>query len=325
MIKGLKNIFKGQVLSIYIALIAIVALFSIVSPTFHTISNAFTVLRQVAALGIMAIGMMFVMLLGNVDLSVGTQVSLIGIIMSYLMVNKHASIGVAVLIGILVGVLIGLINGFVVTFCKIPAIIATMGTSWIFEGLSYTICKAQPIYGFPESFSHLGQGRIFGVPIPVYLFIICCAFASFVFNKTTFGRSLYATGSNKEASYLSGLKVNALSMATYVICSLFTTLAAIILLSRVNSGQASTGIGQEMDVLTSCVLGGIIFTGGGGQVAGTIAGVLVIGVIQNGLVMVGAGEYVQLMIKGLILIFALSIDSIKKLIESRKSSVKRVS
>ena len=140
-------------------------------------------------------------------------------------------------------------------------------------------------------------------------------------NRTVYGRTLYAVGSNKEASRLSGTNVNFMNLSAYVICAAFATLAGIILLSRVNSGQASTGIGQEMDVLTSVVLGGICFTGGDGKVSGSIAGVLLIGVLANGLVMIGAGEYVQLMIKGLILLFALSIDSIKQFIESRRKTV----
>lgn len=319
--KTIRSIFRGQVLSIYIAFIAIVIMFSLLSPTFHTVSNMLTVLRQVSALGIMAMGMMFVMLLGNVDLSVGTQVSLLGIVMADLMVNRNMSIGGAVAVAVLLSLVIGTVNGCIVTFFKIPAIIATLGASWVYQGISYTLCNAQPIYGFPDSFSTLGQGRLLGIPIPVYLFVLMSAIASFVFNKTSYGRSLYAVGSNSDASYLSGINVNFMKVSSYIICSLFTTLAAVILLSRVNSGQASTGIGQEMNVLTSIVLGGICFTGGAGQVSGTIAGVLVIGVLQNGLVMLGAGEYVQLMVKGLILIFALSIDSIKQFIQSRKSTV----
>ena len=317
----MKKLLKMQTLSIYIALLAIIALFSILSPTFLSVSNALTILRQISSLGIMAMGMMFVMLLGNVDLSVGTSVSLIGICMAYFMVNMHLSIGVTVLLGIAIGLVIGFLNGFVVTYCKIPSIIATLGTSWVFKGLSYTICNAQPIYGFPEGFAKLGQGSAGPIPIPVILFIICVLITSFVMNRTVYGRTLYAVGSNKEASRLSGTNVNFMNLSAYVICAAFATLAGIILLSRVNSGQASTGIGQEMDVLTSVVLGGICFTGGDGKVSGSIAGVLLIGVLANGVVRIGAGEYVQLMIKGLILLFALSIDSIKQFIESRRKTV----
>ena len=316
--KSLKKIFKGQVLSIYIALIAIVILFSILSPNFRTFSNLLTVLRQIAGIGIMACGMMFVMLLGNVDLSVGTQISLLGIVMSYCMVNLKWGIFPSIMVGIVLGLLIGLINGLVITYCKIPSMIATLGTSWIFQGISYTICNAQPIFGFPAGFSKLGQGLFLGVPIPIYLFILCCIIASIVFNKTAYGRTLYAAGSNDVAAKLSGVNVNLMKVSSYIICACFSILASIVFLSRVNSGNASTGIGQEMNVLTACVLGGICFTGGDGQVSGTIAGVMIIGVIQNGLVMLGAGQYVQLMVKGLILIFALSIDTIKKAIESRK-------
>ena len=151
----MKKLLKMQTLSIYIALLAIIALFSILSPTFLSVSNALTILRQISSLGIMAMGMMFVMLLGNVDLSVGTSVSLIGICMAYFMVNMHLSIGVTVLLGIAIGLVIGFLNGFVVTYCKIPSIIATLGTSWVFKGLSYTICNAQPIYGFSQNWDRV--------------------------------------------------------------------------------------------------------------------------------------------------------------------------
>ena len=232
----MKKLLKMQTLSIYIALLAIIALFSILSPTFLSVSNALTILRQISSLGIMAMGMMFVMLLGNVDLSVGTSVSLIGICMAYFMVNMHLSIGVTVLLGIAIGLVIGFLNGFVVTYCKIPSIIATLGTSWVFKGLSYTICNAQPIYGFPEGFAKLGQGSAGPIPIPVILFIICVLITSFVMNRTVYGRTLYAVGSNKEASRLSGTNVNFMNLSAYVICAAFATLAGIILLSRVNSG-----------------------------------------------------------------------------------------
>jgi ribose/xylose/arabinose/galactoside ABC-type transport system permease subunit len=312
---------RGQTVSIYIALIAVVVLFSVLSPTFLTASNFIIILRQVSSLGIMALGMMYVMLLGNVDLSVGCSVSLLGIVMADCMVNKGFGIPTTILICIVLGLALGLLNGFVVTYCKIPSMIGTLGTSWIFKGISYTICNAQPIYGFPEKFSILGQGSIGPIPIPIILFVLCALLTSFILNKTTYGRTLYAVGSNEEAARLSGVNTKFMQMTSYVICAAFTVLAAIILLSRVNSGQPSTGVGQEMNVLTSIVLGGICFTGGDGQVSGSIAGVLVIGVLQNGLVMLGAGEYVQLMVKGLILLFALSIDSIKQYIKSRQKTV----
>ena len=123
-------------------------------------------------------------------------------------------------LAVLLSLVIGTVNGCIVTFFKIPAIIATLGASWVYQGISYTLCNAQPIYGFPESFSTLGQGRLLGIPIPVYLFVLMSAIASFVFNKTSYGRSLYAVGSNSDASYLSGINVNLMKVSSYIICSL---------------------------------------------------------------------------------------------------------
>ena len=149
--------FRGQTISIYIALIAVLILFSALSPTLFTVSNVIIVLRQISSLGIMALGMMYVMLLGNVDLSVGCEVSLLGIVMAYCMAELKLGIPVTILICVVLGLILGAVNGFVVTYCKIPSIIATLGTSWIFQGISYTICQAQPYTVSRKDSAHWGR------------------------------------------------------------------------------------------------------------------------------------------------------------------------
>ena len=228
------------------------------------------------------------------------------------MVNMGMSIPVTILICIILGLLIGVINGFVVTYCKIPSIIATLGTSWIFKGISYTICNAQPIYGFPEKFSTLGQGSIGPIPIPIILFVLCALLTSFILNKTTYGRTLYAVGSNEESARLSGINTKFMQMTSYIICSAFTILASIILLSRVNSGQPKAGDGYEMDVLTACVVGGISINGGEGKIRHIVVGVLIIGILSNGLTIIGVSEYWQQVAKGLILAAAVAFDAVQK-------------
>ena len=307
----MKKLLKNPVISIYIALLILVVIFSFMSPTFFTLNNILTILKQSAPKGVMAIGAMFVMLTGGVDLSVGAEISLTGIVMATMMAKMQTGIIPAVLAAFLIGGIVGLINATLVVKINIPPMIATMGTSWILQGISYTICGGLPITGLTPGFSNFGQGSVGIIPIPVIVFAIVVAIGAFVLKYMPYGRHIYSVGSNAEATRLAGINVTFVRMSVFVICSLLTALAAIITLSRVNSGQPSTGIGQEMDVLTAVVLGGTRFTGGEGKVSGVVAGIIVIGVISNGLVMIGAGEYIQTIVKGAILILALVIYTIR--------------
>lgn len=302
---------KVQTLGIYMALLILIILFSFTNNQFLTVSNFINILRQISSMGIMAVGMTFVMLTGGVDLSVGTQVSIVGISSAYFMVNLGMNPVLATLLGFLIGIVIGLCNGVIITKTTIPPMIATLGMMQIVKGLSYTICGGIPIFGFPKNFAFIGQGSIGIIPFPIIIFAICTIVGAFVLNKTVFGRELYAIGSNAEATRLSGVNVKKGKLLAYVACSAFTGIAAIITLSRINAGQPVSGIGQEMDVLTSITLGGVSFTGGEGKISGVIAGVLILGVLSNGMVMAGLGEYIQLILKGIVLLFALSLDGLK--------------
>ncbi len=312
----MKKFLKNPVISIYIALLILVVIFSLMSPTFLTVNNILTILKQSAPKGIMAVGAMFVMLTGGVDLSVGAEVSLLGIVMASLMAKAGWGILPAVLVAFVLGAVIGLINATLVVKVNIPPMIATMGTSWILQGLSYTICGGLPVTGLVKGFSSFGQGSVGIIPIPVIVFAIVVAIGAFILRYVPYGRHIYSVGSNAESTRLAGINVSFVRMSVFVICSVLTALAAIITLSRVNSGQPSTGIGQEMDVLTAVVLGGTRFTGGDGKISGVVAGIIVIGVISNGLVMIGAGEYIQTIVKGLILILALVIYTIRARVEA---------
>ncbi|PYG90272.1 ribose transport system permease protein/inositol transport system permease protein [Ruminiclostridium sufflavum DSM 19573] len=303
---------KLQTLGIYFALIILIILFTLMNSSFFSASNFINILRQVSTMGIMAVGAMFVMLTGGVDLSVGTQISIVGISTAYFMVNYGMNPVPAVLLGFAIGIVIGIANGIIVTKTKIPPMIATLGMMQIVKGLSYTICQGLPIFGFPEKFAFIGQGSIGIIPFPIILFILCVLVGSFVLNKTVFGRSLYAIGSNEEASRLSGIQVKRQKLIAYIVCSAFTGIAALITLSRINAGQPISGIGSEMDVLTAIILGGVSFTGGEGKVSGAVAGVLILGVLSNGMVMAGLGEYMQVILKGAVLLFALSLDGLKQ-------------
>lgn len=297
---------------IILVMLALMVLFSALSPVFFTYKNLINICRQVSMIGIASVGGMFVMLIGGIDLSQGALVSFFNILCAWMMAKAGMPWAMAVLINIVLGALAGYINGIMVTVANIPALISTLATQNIMFGLAYIICGGQSIAGFADSFRIIGQGYVGPVPIPVILMIVFFAIGGFVLNRTYFGRSLYAIGGNEEAAKLSGINVNRVKRLVYMLSGLFTGFAATITLSRVNSGQANTGDGFEFDVITAIVLGGISVNGGSGKLYNAVIGVLIIGILNNGLVLINMSQYAQMIVKGVILAFAVGFDCIQK-------------
>lgn len=297
---------------IFIVLIAISGLFAILSPVFLTESNLFNIMRQVSMIGIAAVGGMFVMLLGGIDLSQGALVSFINIVLAYMMAKMQMNYLLAIALSIAIGTVVGMVNGVLITKANIPPLIATLATQNILYGFAYIICEGQLIHGFPKEFKVFGQGYIGPIPVPVLLMVIFFVIGGFILTKTYFGRYIYAIGGNAEAAKLSGIKVNRIKQTVYMLSGLFTSVAAVITLSRINSGQANTGQGFEFDVITAIVLGGISVSGGSGKLYHTIAGVMIMGVLNNGLVLIGMSTYTQMVVKGVILAIAVGYDCIQK-------------
>lgn len=297
---------------IYLVLIVLIIAFSIATPQFLTVSNILNVARQAAMLGVASVGMIFVIIIGGIDLSVGSMVTFVNIFVAYLMVNAGVSPILAALMGIFVTTLIGLFNGWVVANIKIPALIATLATQIIFEGAAYIIAGGMPIFGFPKSFSVLGQSYIGFIPLLVIVMIICLIIGSFILNKTFFGRHFYAVGSNAEAAELSGIQVKRVNYLAYSLCGFFAGLSGVMLLSRTSSGQVTAGKGFEFDVISALVLGGVSVTGGSGNISCAVAGILIMQVLSNGFVLCGISTYWQMAIKGVILLAAVGFDMIQK-------------
>lgn len=298
--------------TIYLALIILVIFFSLTSKNFFQFSNFLNIVNQVCVMGIMAIGMTFVIISGNIDLSVGCQVSLSNIIMGYLMVNMGVPPIIAILAGVLICCFVGLLNGLIVNKIGIFAMIATLGMMQICKGISYSICGGMPIFGFPQGVNYVGQHSWAGVPVSVFLFIFLMVAVSLFLTRTYLGRWFFSVGGNAEASRLSGIPTMSVKIMAYVVCGFFTGIASFVTMSRLNCSLAASGIGSEMDVITAVVLGGVSMNGGEGKLSGVFAGVLIMGVLSNGLVMIGANDYVQMIIKGLVLLFSLSVDQLKK-------------
>lgn len=295
--------------AIWIVFIALFIAFSLANHRFISSSNLFTIARQVSMLGIASIGMTFVILIAGIDLSTGSIITLVNIVAAYLMVNMGFGMVAAVVISLILSILVGVLNGFMISTIGIPAIIATFATQIVFEGASYLISGGTPIYGFDERFKIIGQGYVGPVPVPVIIMILCFAIGSFILNKSYFGRYFYAVGGNEEASKLSGIRVGRTKYLVYALSGLFAGLAGIVMLSRTNSAQPTAGMGYEFDVITCVVLGGVSVSGGFGKMSNVVAGVLIIGILTNGMVLLNVSTYMQMIVKGIVLVLAVGFDS----------------
>lgn len=295
--------------AIWVVLVVLVIVFTIANSRFISPSNLLTLLRQVSMYGIASIGMTFVILLGDIDLSTGTVVSFVNIICAYMMVNMGIHPVIAVLVSLVASTLIGVLNGFMVSSVGIPAIIATYATQTAFLGLAYIICEGMPISGFPDGFAVIGQGYVGIVPIPVIIMAVCFAIGSFILNKTYFGRYFYAVGGNVEAAKLSGIRVGRIKYLVFAISGLFAGLSGIVTLSRTASGNASAGAsGFEFEVITCVVLGGVSVSGGIGKMSGVVAGTFIIGALKNGMVLMNIDSYTQKIVLGIVLALAVGFD-----------------
>jgi ribose/xylose/arabinose/galactoside ABC-type transport system permease subunit len=293
------------------ALIALVAIFTIVEPRFLSVRNIFNVLRQVAIVGICSVGMTFVILTAGMDLSVGSVIGVSAVSGALMMSNGLPPV-LAMLVALSIGVLSGFINAFFINSFGIAPIIMTLGMMTALRGAAYILCGGMPVYGIPEGYLFLGQGYVGVVPAPVIIMIAVFAIGYFILNKTSFGRSVYGIGGNMEASRLSGIKVKRNLYIIYMMAGALYALAGMILLARVNSGQPKTGDGYEMDVITACILGGISVSGGEGRIGGVIIGVLMMGTLTNGMILLNIPEFWQWVVKGAVLILAITVDQIAK-------------
>ncbi|GMO53691.1 MAG: ribose ABC transporter permease [Termitinemataceae bacterium] len=298
---------------IYMALVVLVVILcSVTDGKFQRPTNLFNIARQISMMGIASVGMAFVLLLGGIDLSIGSAITLVNIVAAYLMVKANIHPVFACAIALAMSTLAGFINGWIIATIRMPALVVTLATMIILEGIAYLICKGIPIFGFPKWFEVIGQGYLGPVPIPVIIMVIILAIGSFILNKTYFGRYFYAVGGNEEASSLSGINVKHVKYLVYMLSGFFAGVAGIVMLSRTMSGQALAGKGFEFDVLTACVLGGVSINGGAGKISNVVAGILILGVLSNGMVLLDISQYMQMVIKGSVLIIAVGFDCYQK-------------
>ncbi|MDQ0252830.1 ribose transport system permease protein [Evansella vedderi] len=306
----IKDLFENQEVLILVAFLLLCVIMTIINDQFFTASNLTNVARQISINAILAVGMTFVILTGGIDLSVGSVMAFTGTIMAGMMLLVGIPPVYAVLIGIALGTVIGYINGMLVAYAKIPAIIVTLAMMEASRGLALLYTGGYPLSGLPQSFTFIGRGYAFGIiPMPVLIMIIVYILAYIILNHLPIGRYIYAIGGNEEAARLSGVKVKRYKILAYLISGVTAAIAGMILTSRLASGQPMAGVGFELDAIAAVVLGGTAIAGGRGHIFGTLLGAMLIGVLSNGLNLMGVSPYVQLVLKGVIIIGAIYYSS----------------
>ena len=299
-------------LGVYVFLLFLVIFFSLSTDGFLTFTNIINIIRQIAIIGIAAFGEAFVLLTGAIDLSIGSIIGLSGVTSAILIRDAGFGVPLALLCGVLAGTLVGLLNGLIVTKLKIPAIIATLGTYTIVRGLSNLVAGGMSVFGMPEQYKVLGRGYISFLPIPVVVMIAVLVVLYLALNHTPFGRYVYAVGSNFESARITGINIPRIRNTVFIISGTTAGIAGVILSSRLDAGQAVPVYNFELDVITAVVLGGISIMGGKGKIIGVVIGVLIIGVLENGLILLNVLFYSQLVIKGPVLLGALGLDRLSR-------------
>ena len=299
-------------MGILAGLVILCVVLSFTTSSFATVTNLFNVVRQITINLFLACGMTFVILLAGIDLSVGSVIAVSGCISAGLISWNGLPVYVGILGGILAGVVIGLINGYIVSSTNIPAFIVTLAMMNIGRGIARVYTKAQTISVLDDSYTFWGMGTIFGIPIQLYCIVAVIAVSSFILNKTKLGRHIYAVGGNKQAAEYSGINVKKVTFFVFVYSALLASLAGILTVGRTFTAMMTLGDGAEMDAISAVVLGGTSMNGGRGTIAGTVIGAIVIGVLKNGMNLLGIDSSWQYIVQGIVILIAVYIDWFKQ-------------
>jgi ribose/xylose/arabinose/galactoside ABC-type transport system permease subunit len=292
--------------------ILLIVYLSWASPYFFTAGNLTVVGRQIGLALIISVGMTFVILIGGIDLSVGSVVALVSVLVGEFMVNLGISPIVAVILALVGGALVGLVNGSINAFMGIPSFVVTLGMLAVARGLSLGITSGSTISGFPSEFLFIGQGSYLGIPIPVWVAAVVAIAAHFVLTHTTFGRHVYFVGSNEEAAKLSGIRVRRVKVSVFVIASTLAAVSGILETARLSVGQPAAGNGYELLAIGAAVIGGASLFGGVGGVLGTALGTSLLLLIQNALILLGISAYWQQVFSGVIIVGAVALNMWRK-------------
>lgn len=310
-LNGIYAYFKDN-LGILIGLAAMCLLLSILSPAFATTDNMFNVLRQVSTNANLAFGMTFAIIITGIDLSVGSILAISGTLAAGLLTRNGMNLWLAVLIGILVGTFLGYVNGLIIAKTGMPYFIVTLAMMQIARGAAFVYTNGMPVRTDNPAFTEIGNGYLGPIPLPIIytaVFLVAC---SLLLSKTRFGRYVYAIGGNRDAARFSGINVQKIEILVFTLIGFLSGVSGVVLSARMSSGQPTVGNGFELDAIAAVVLGGTSFSGGIGKIGGTVIGVLVIGILNNGLNLLNINSFWQLIAKGAVILLAVYVDILKK-------------
>ncbi|WP_244493810.1 ribose ABC transporter permease [Aureimonas sp. AU4] len=296
---------------ILVVLVGLIVLMAFIAPNFARVDNLLNIARSISVNAILAAGLTFVILTGGIDLSVGSIVAVSGVV-AVLCAMAGLPAPAAIALGMAAGGTCGLINGALTAYLGLAPFIVTLGTMTFLRGLSYTMTAGQPIVASDLNFRDLGNGYLVGLPIPVIVMVLVFVAAWFLLERTLYGRHVYAVGGNREAARLAGVRVNRVVTSVYVLAGICAGLAGVILAARLISAQPTAGTGYELDAIAAVVLGGTSLAGGRGRIVGTLIGAVILGVLSTGLILMNVPFFTQLLIKGVVIILAVAIDSLKQ-------------
>ena len=302
---------------ILMILVFMVIFLLIASPTFRTLQNTINVLNQISINGIIAIGMTFIIISGGIDLSIGSMIAVASVVTGAVLTSNPNDVVLAVVLSAAACGLIGLFNGFIISKFDMFPFVVTLGTQLIFRGVAYVISDGKSYVLKSAAFKEIGQGKLFGVvPYSIIVLVGIVLIGLVLLSRTKYGQYVYAVGGNIHTAVASGVNVFKIKLITYMMMGIFTGIAGVILTSRVNAGQPSIGVGYELDAIAAVVIGGSSLNGGIGTIPGTVIGILMIGVINNGMNLMGVSSFYQQIVKGFIILGAVILDI---MISRRKS------
>jgi len=299
-------------LSPVIPLLVLIVYLAFASREFFTVDNFLNIAKQSSVMGILAVGQTMVIIAAGIDLSVGSVMALTGCITAVSIVQSGVHPAVAVLLGMACGIGIGALIGFIITKIKVQDFIATLGALTAVQGVALLTSGGLPISGLPEALLWFGNGSAFGVPVAFLVFLLVAAIGWVILRHTTFGRDVYALGGNQEAAWVSGIRVDRTKMLVYAFSGFCASVAAVVLLGRLNSANALMGGGMELLSISAVVLGGTSLFGGAGSIPGTIIGVITMGVLDNGLDFLDISAFWQQVILGLVIIGVVALDTFRR-------------
>jgi ribose transport system permease protein len=304
------NRYKRE-LVILIATLILSVIFTAINPKFLSWASMLTIFQQMVLNGLLAVGIMFVIITGGIDLSIGCTFAIVGIAVASLCVNGVSPI-LAIVAGVVIGAVLGLFNGFLVTRLKLQPFIATLGTMSLYRGIAYVVTGGKPVTNVPDSFRNIFNTRLFaGIRSYVIVMIVVFILAHILLSKTRTGDYLYAVGDNEEAAKLSGVNVIKTKYIAYAVCGICTSVAGLVMLASLGSAEATAGIGYETDAIAAAAIGGTSMAGGKGTALGTFIGALMLAVLKVGMIVINVDSFWQYVVTGLIIVIAAYFEFIK--------------